>query len=491
MTAPADTTGLQAMRPLPRCMRAVTLPGLIAASLVCATANAAAEGKDEALMRRIDKLADELETVKAELARMRQERAATATADAPVPSAQPVPSAPPAPSMPPTAPASMAAATSPAPAPATAGTGAVATATPAMAEPTALGPGLAIGPNTVITGYGEVNYNRPLNDSKNTLADLRRVVIGVQHRFDDRTKVVTELEVEHAVSSADDPGEVAFEQAFVERRLGDRFAVLGGLFLVPSGLLNENHEPTAYYGVERNFVETAIIPTTWREGGLQLVGRFDNGLTAQGGIGTGFDLTKWDATSAEGAESPLGSIHQELALAKARDLSVFGALNWRGMPGLLVGGSVFTGGATHGQAVTGSRVTLWDLHGRYTPGRWDLSALYARGTISNTAELNTPLVGSATLIPASFDGWYAQAAYRVWSNADYSFSPFVRYEQFNTARSYASLGPGLTPDAGRTRKVATIGANFLIGSGVVLKADYQRFNDSDLNRVDLGLGWSF
>ena len=51
---------------------------------------------------------------------------------------------------------------------------------------------------------------------------------------------------------------------------------------MPLGLLNENHEPTAFYGVERNFVETAIIPSTWREGGVQVVGNFDNGLTRAG-----------------------------------------------------------------------------------------------------------------------------------------------------------------------------------------------------------------
>jgi hypothetical protein len=145
--------------------------------------------------------------------------------------------------------------------------------------------------------------------------------------------------------------------------------VRAGLFLMPAGLLNENHEPTAFFGVERNFVETAIIPSTWREGGIQLVGNFDNGLTVQGGISSSFDLTKWDAAATEGAESPLGSIHQELALAKARDLAVFGAVNWRGMPGLLVGASLFTGGATHGQAAASSRVTLWDAHARWTPGR--------------------------------------------------------------------------------------------------------------------------
>src|SRR5437763_16423496 len=105
------------------------------------------------------------------------------------------------------------------------------------------------------------------------------------------------------------------------------------------------------------FVESAVVASTWREGGLQLVGPCDNGVTTQFGVTTGFDLNKWDATSTEGAESPLGSIHQELQLAKARDLSVFGALNWRGVPGLLVGGSLFTGGATHGQSPAHARVT--------------------------------------------------------------------------------------------------------------------------------------
>ena len=86
--------------------------------------------------------------------------------------------------------------------------------------------------------------------------------------------------------------------------------------------MNTNHEPTAYYGVERNFVETAIIPSTWREAGLGLSSTLDNGLTWDVGLTTGFDLAKWDAASNEGRESPLGSIHQEGQLAKSRDLSV-------------------------------------------------------------------------------------------------------------------------------------------------------------------------
>jgi hypothetical protein len=431
---------------------------LVAASLACADPASASEAE---LTQRLDQLAAELTKVKAELAQLQQQRAA--------------------------APATAAAS-----APATA---AIATAAPAAAAApvvAAQGPGLAAEPATVIASYAELSYSRPTHDTKNTVADLGRFVLGYQHRFDEKTKAVTEFEVEHAVASANDRGEAEVEQAYVERQLTSRYAARAGLFLMPFGLLNENHEPTAYYGVFRNFVETAIIPSTWREGGIQIVGNYDNGLTAQAGITTGFDLNKWDATSTEGAESPLGSIHQELQLANARDLSVFGALNWRGVPGLLVGGAVSTGGATHGQAVTSARVTLWEAHTRYTPGRWDLSGVYSRGTISNTAALNASLVGNPTLIPESFDGWYGQAAYKVWSNADYSLAPFARYELFNTARSFADLGPGLTPAAGPNQRATTIGANFNVGTGIVLKADYQWFHDNaNADRFDLGLGWSF
>ncbi|WP_372524673.1 hypothetical protein [Piscinibacter sp.] len=423
---------------------ATPLKTVRAASLALVASTAFAQSATEAeLARRLDQLAAELASVRAQLSQLQQQRANAPDA----PSATAVTVAAPQPS----------------------------------AEPA-----------TVLTSYGEINYNRPTHASENAQADVRRFVLGFQHRFDAKTKVVTELEVEHAVSSASDPGEVEVEQAYIERQLSPTWSARAGLFLMPTGLLNETHEPTAFYGVERNFVETAIIPTTWREGGLQVVGNFDNGLTLQTGLSTGFDLTKWDAASTEGAESPLGSVHQELALAKSRDLSVFGALNWRGIPGLQLGGSLFTGGATHGQAAASARVMLWDLHARWTPGRWDLAALYSRGSISNTAALNAPLVGNPTLIPKAFDGGYVQAAYRLWTHEDYVLSPFVRVEQFNTARSYADLGPGLTPAALPTERVLTLGANFQLTPGVVVKADLQRFRENkDADRVNLGLGWSF
>jgi len=172
-------------------------------------------------------------------------------------------------------------------------------------------------------GYGELNYSRPSDDPSQTTFDLARFVIGMGYRFDDRTRLLSEVEIEHAVSSQSDPGEVEVEQAYIERELNADWRAQLGLFLIPSGLINENHEPTRYYGVFRNFVETTIIPTTWREGGVGLQFETANGWRWNAGLTTGFDLSKWDPASSEGLDSPLGSIHQELALARAADLSAF------------------------------------------------------------------------------------------------------------------------------------------------------------------------
>ncbi|MBV6319340.1 hypothetical protein [Duganella violaceipulchra] len=434
---------------------------LIATALAAAFLSApfAATAGEAELLARIDKMAAELEQLKAELkASVKKteavEQRQQALASAPPPAAARV-----------SAPVSLA----------------------AVEVPSA--------PATVFGAYGEINYNRPSKNASGAQADVRRAVIGIEHRFDPKTKMVAEFEWEHAVVSADDKGEAEVEQLYVEREFGNGLRSKVGLYLIPMGLLNTNHEPTAYYGVERNFVETAIIPSTWREVGVSLSGDTANGLTWDTGITTGFDLGKWDAAGSDGRESPLGSIHQEGQQAKSRDLSVHAALNWRGVPGLLVGGSIFTGKAGHkadGFTANDARITMVDLHTRYTPGRWDLSALYARGQISNTEALNETLVGNPTPVPKSFAGWYTQAAYRLLQAGDYTLSPFARYEQFNTAKSYAAVPQGLGVAASPDEKVTTVGANLKVGEGVVLKADYQWFKeDKSRDRLNLGMGFAY
>ena len=367
-----------------------------------------------------------------------------------------------------------------------------------VAAASAAAPAPAATSATTLWGYGEMNYNHPTARAADAQADLRRAVIGFSHAFDEATHVYGELEWEHAVASADDAGETEVEQLYVEHALAPQYGVRAGLMLVPLGLLNEHHEPTQYYGVERNFVETAIIPSTWREGGVAMYGSTDSGLGWNAGIGTGPDLGKWDPAAGEGRASPLGSIHQELQLARARDPALFAALNWAGIPGLGVGGGVFAGKIGQGADFAGkdARLLLGEVHARWQTGPFDLSALYARGTISDTQALNLTFLGQPTPVPKAFWGGFAQGAWRALDWNESSLAPFVRYEQFNTGAAYAAqtLGPGTS--ALPTEKVWTAGINYYLNPSVVFKFDYQDFNRDDAalgygDRFNLGIGYQF
>lgn len=442
----------------------VTTVGFALAGALAAPATIAQTASDPAA--EIRELREELRRLRSEVNELRHERTAPA-AVTPAPAA----AAPPPASPPPTNPNT--------PAPALAARAAAAEAEPA----------------TRFFGYGELTFGRPRRNAADAVATVRRGVLGWAYRFNDRTRFAAELELENAVSSATDKGEVAFEQFYIEHDLTDRVAAKAGLFLLPVGYLNEVHEPTRYYGVNRNFIETAIIPTTWRELGFGLRGTTASGLRLDGGLVTSFDLTKWDAASTDGRTSPLGSIHQEGSQAKARNGAVYGAANFDGIPGFNVGASLFNGGIGQKQptfAAPNARVTLYEAHTRWQPGRWDLSALAAFGRFSGVDALNATFAGQPTPVPDRFRGWYGQAAYRLWKQGDYALVPFTRYERFNTAVGFAGLPAGLGPDLQRDTRVATVGASFFLHPQVVLKLDYQRFfGQSELDRVNLGVGFHF
>src|SRR5205807_5212941 len=68
---------------------------------------------------------------------------------------------------------------------------------------------------TAIGGYGEIVLNAPMNGDPTTV-DVRRLVVYLGHNFTERLRMYSEIEIEHAVSSSGDRGEVEVEQAFVD-----------------------------------------------------------------------------------------------------------------------------------------------------------------------------------------------------------------------------------------------------------------------------------
>ena len=348
--------------------------------------------------------------------------------------------------------------------------------------------------DTSIFGYGEFNYNRYRDADRTSKADLRRFVLGFGHRFNDQLTFNSELELEHGVVSKDDHGEVEIEQAYLNYRFSDAVNAKGGLFLIPLGILNVTHEPPTYYGVERNEVETRIIPTTWRELGAGVHGLLTDGLRYDVGLTTGFDAGKLDDPS-----TGIRSAHQEGQLANAHDLSVYGALNYRA-PGLLLGGGYFTGNTgQNGQsnpALRGvaAKLKLWDVHAKYSVAGFDLQALYARGTLGDADKINAAnLASSATpfAAPNLFCGWYTQAAYHLYRRGDLDFAPFVRYERYEIHQQ-EDVANGLFQDPNNFERVTTVGFNLKVHPQVVIKSDYQAYHtDKNKSRFNIGLGYMF
>src|ERR1700754_2355105 len=130
--------------------------------------------------------------------------------------------------------------------------------------------------STTIGGYGDAFYQRN-NNLGTSKVDLERFVLFTGHKFNDKISFFSELEVEDAkVTGGETVGEVSIEQAYLKFNLNANQYLVAGLFLPRIGILNENHLPNTFNGNERNYVETFIIPSTWRELGIGLYGNLNN-----------------------------------------------------------------------------------------------------------------------------------------------------------------------------------------------------------------------
>ena len=126
---------------------------------------------------------------------------------------------------------------------------------------------------TVVSGYGSAAFQRNFNQQQSTVT-LERAVLFVGHQFSQKISFFSELEMENAKveGGVSNNAEIAMEQAFLKFNLNAHQYFIAGLFTPRIGILNENHLPTNFNGVERPIVETLIIPATWRELGVGFYG---------------------------------------------------------------------------------------------------------------------------------------------------------------------------------------------------------------------------
>ena len=144
--------------------------------------------------------------------------------------------------------------------------------------------GLSIG------AYGEVSYGFMQNPAANGQwqngFDAHRLVLLPTYQITPNIIFNAEIEFEHAGTGfdADDKlhGTAEIEQVWVDFKIVDYFNVRApGIDLVPIGYINEHHEPTQFYSVNRPELYNGLIPSTWKAPATSLYGTIADGLDYQ------------------------------------------------------------------------------------------------------------------------------------------------------------------------------------------------------------------
>lgn len=345
------------------------------------------------------------------------------------------------------------------------------------------------GKAVTLGGYGEMVYNQPEGD--NGTLDVHRLVLLLGYKFDERTQFITEIEVEHVE-------EIYIEQAFVNYAISNNVNLRGGLMLVPMGIVNEFHEPTTFNGTSRPAVDHDIVPTTWRELGVGVTGRFPEiSLGYQAYIFNGFKSTTLDDEGGikgflKGKDGLRGG--RQKGIESTVDSPTFSTkLDYYGIPGLRFGLAGYFGktqaddkvehldGANIGISMVGFDV-------RYAFRKFTARGEFIYASLSDTDQYNTLTgrdLGSALM------GYYVEGAYNLLPlTAKQKLFAFARYEQYDT---HASTAGNLVSNDAYNRQDITAGLSYHIANGVVIKGDYQiRDNAMEgaevMNQLNFGIG---
>lgn len=324
--------------------------------------------------------------------------------------------------------------------------------------------------STEIHGYGELHGNALQGEggaSDKNEVDFHRFVLFLGHEFSERVRFHSELEVEHAVSGGDEPGEVELEQAYIDVDVADAHTARMGLFLVPVGLLNPTHEPPRFYGVERNPVENAVLPTTWWEAGAGMHGEVVEGLQYQAYVHSGLNVPTGTLYAVRGGR-------QKVAEAEASDPAATAALVWN-VPGLTLGGALhYQADIAQGNDPGAGDAWLGEVHADIRRGPVGLRALYAEWVLSGEGP-------EAAGADRQF-GWYVEPSYRLNQHV----GVFARYSEWDNQAGQ---------DTSASRKIQTnAGVNWWLHEQVVVKADYQwqdHESGKNQNGVNVGVGYEF
>ena len=338
--------------------------------------------------------------------------------------------------------------------------------------------------NTGVTvgGYGEITYNQP--EGNNGELDVQRLVLLFGYKFNDKVQFVTEIELEHVE-------EVFVEQAFLQYTVADNINLRGGLMLVPMGITNEYHEPTTFNGVERPSIDGSIVPTTWREIGIGVQGRFNEiSLGYQAYIFNGFQSV--NGTSTLGGSNGLRNGRQKGIQSTVNTPNFSAKLDYYGLLGLRLGLSGYFGRTQAEDDVdmidgTDVGISMVGFDARYAYQRFTARGQFIHASISDTEAYNNLYTAN---LGSTLQGWYLEGAYNLLPlGKQQQLFAFARYSEYDT---HASVAGSLSKNNSYERDEWTFGLSYKLAPGAVVKADYQIKGDATTadakNQLNVGIG---
>ena len=350
------------------------------------------------------------------------------------------------------------------------------------------------------------------------IVDLPRLVFEAKYWFEDDLFMEAEFEVEHGGTGAameleyeefgefeqevEKGGEIRLEQFHITKQFSPEFNLRVGQVIVPICLTNRHHRPGDFFGAVRPEAEESLIPLTWSETGLMLLGDaagfhyragIVNGLTS-----AGFSSKFWVRDGHQG----------RFEFIRADNLAAFFMLEHEPLDGLTLGASGYRGNSSGNRPrddMDGidANVTIGELHAQYAAHNITARAMYLHGHLQNADQVSaknsrlsaaletarTPVASEARILAAEL-GYDFLPLFDATS--DLRLQAFVRWEQFNSM--HATAAP-VFADPRFKRTVATFGLNFIPHRDIVVKSDYsirtlgdERFNTE--HTFSLAVGFS-
>ena len=286
-----------------------------------------------------------------------------------------------------------------------------------------------------------------------SLVDLRRVkdldmYLGTEIEFENGGTGAT-MEIEHnkeggeIETEIEKGGEVALEQLHITKHFSNAFNLRIGHMIVPVGLTNSHHEPTLFFGTVRPESETAILPSTWHETGIAVLGYLGDfryeAMLVSGLDPNGFSSENW-----------IGSGRQKIfEVSKMTNPAVAARVEYSGIRNLRLAVSGYCGNTAKNSskpyAMSGVKgtVAIGSFDAQYLGRNLIARANFVYGTVSdakaiydinrkyfnNTGYPITPF-GKAAM------AYGAEVGYDVlsWANTRNRLFPFVRWEYYNTGQ---------------------------------------------------------